>query len=197
MGRGGWRLKIERQLETRLEPPSRVDIRPELGQLVDLLPDDPEHDGHLRVTVAAPDDGWPSLVVTLGYFASGGFGADALLVPETARVLVGGGNRMICYHREAGRWWRERERVVEVGFWGLARHGEMILMEAELELAAWTSSGVHRWSAFVEPPWGYEVDGGIVRLDVMGKQSTLDLRTGLPIESQAGPVRRLIGRPRG
>jgi hypothetical protein len=51
-------------------------------------------------------------------------------------------------------------------------------MSAELELAAWTVSGVKLWTMFVEPPWSYEVTAGQILLDVMGVTSTFDLIRG-------------------
>jgi hypothetical protein len=69
-----------------------------------------------------------------------------------------------------------------VGFWAWRRHGEVVLMSAEIELAAWTLVGVMIWTMSVEPPWTYEVADGMVRLDVMGTISSF------PLES--GPVRR-------
>jgi hypothetical protein len=52
------------------------------------------------------------------------------------------------------------------------------MMAAELELAIWDVHGVKRWSTFVEPPWSYQVDGPLVRLDVMGISSSFPLATG-------------------
>jgi len=79
-----------------------------------------------------------ALSVTPAAEVSAGFGADALLVPETGRVFAGAGTRLICYCRDDGRWWRQWEHDLEAGgVWALARHGEMIVMGAELELGAW------------------------------------------------------------
>lgn len=44
-------------------------------------------------------------------------------------------------------------------------------MAAELELAAWTSSGEKLWTTVVEPPWSYQVFDDLVQLDVMGKNT--------------------------
>jgi len=51
-------------------------------------------------------------------------------------------------------------------------------MSAELELAAWSTSGVRLWTTFVEPPWTYEVTQGILHLDVMGSLSSFPLKEG-------------------
>lgn len=128
----GWTLEVTRSWAST-EPSADPDA--EHALMADLLPLGPDDDGVLRVAVVAPGEQAPSLVARLGYYASAGFGADALLVPETGRVFAGAGTRLICYCRADGRWWRQWEREVEVGFWGLARHGEMVVMDAELELA--------------------------------------------------------------
>jgi hypothetical protein len=53
-------------------------------------------------------------------------------------------------------------------------------MSAELELAAWDLRGNKLWSIFVEPPWGYTVDGEQLHLDVMGMKASFDLVGGPP-----------------
>ena len=58
------------------------------------------------------------------------------------------------------------------------RHGEVVLMSAELELAAWDLQGNKLWSAFVEPPWTYEVHGTRVALEVMGQRSDFNVTAG-------------------
>ena len=53
-------------------------------------------------------------------------------------------------------------------------------MSAELEIAAWTAEGTKLWSTFVEPPWSYEVNQGVLTLDVMG--------TIIPFPATTGPA---------
>jgi hypothetical protein len=55
-----------------------------------------------------------------------------------------------------------------------------ILLSAELELAAWDTDGRKLWTTFVEPPWGYTVEGDRVHLDVMGNKQSFTLRDGPP-----------------
>ncbi len=59
-----------------------------------------------------------------------------------------------------------------------ARHGDLIVLSAELELAAWDAEGQKCWSTFVEPPWAYKVSAGIIELDVMGDEVQLSTRRG-------------------
>ena len=99
-----------------------------------------------------------------------------LLVPDTGLLLIGAGVRLLEYDiRFPERLWEGR---AEFGFWAFARHGDVILMLDELELAAWTTESHKLWTVFVEPPWTYTVSGQTVTLDVMGQVRSLDLRTG-------------------
>ncbi len=120
---------------------------------------------------------WPFLVVTQRYSPSGsGFDPGALLVPETGVLFIGAGEHLLAYDLLTPRqlW----EDVADVGFWSWRRQGDIILMSAELELAAWDIHGRKLWTTVVEPPWDYDVRDGIVRLDVMGQKSSFDLRSG-------------------
>lgn len=166
----GWTLEIERGwldpdgLRPALELP--LPTRP---QLVDELPPGEYDLGVLRVSVAAPGETEPSVLVVLGYHRlDGDFGAGAILVPETGRLFVAGGSWAICYHRDGERWVREWEHEVHVMAWGLVRHGDWIVLSGELELVAWDLDGVRRLTAAVEPPWSYEIHDGQVRLDIDG-----------------------------
>lgn len=120
---------------------------------------------------------WPFLVVAQRYEpAGGGFNPGAILIPETCLLFIGAGSRLLAY--DLVRVKRTWEDVAEVGFWGWARHGDYIVMSAELECAAWNLYGKKVWTTFVEPPWDYSVMNDIVTLDVMGKQRSFPLETG-------------------
>lgn len=129
------------------------------------------------LTVSRAAEEWPFLVVAQGYHpAGGGFGPAVLLVAATQRLFVGAGERILAYDLTAPRrLWIDS---AESGLLGWAQHGEVILMSAELELAAWTTTGEKLWTTFVEPPWNMRVDGEQVRLAVMGSECTFALRTG-------------------
>ncbi|MFH0302972.1 hypothetical protein AAFX91_38600 [Bradyrhizobium sp. 31Argb] len=125
---------------------------------------------------------WPDLVVALRFSPGpeSGFCPGILLVPDRHLVFVGAGTSLLAYKLSpVRRLWRD---VADVGFWGWKRHGNIVLMSAELELAAWDVDGRKLWSTFVEPPWSYEVHGDRVELDVMGQKSNFPVATG--------PVRR-------
>lgn len=132
------------------------------------------------VAVARGDGrGWPFLVVAQRYSPAGhGFNPGVLIIPETQRMFVGAGARLLLYDLEApARLW---EDATDVGFWGWARHGDVVVMSAELELAAWDLHGRKLWSAYVEPPWDYALRGDVVVLDVMGNVTEFPLRDGPP-----------------
>lgn len=120
---------------------------------------------------------WPFLVVTQRFApAVAGFHPGCLLIPETNTLFLGAGTRLLCYHlAKPSRLW---EDVCDTGFWSWGLHGSIVLMSAELELAAWDVAGRKLWSRFVEPPWTYTVNADILRLDVMGDVSHLRLTTG-------------------
>jgi hypothetical protein len=131
---------------------------------------------------------WPFLIVIQRYAPAGcGFHPGVLLVLETHRLFVGAGRRLLGYDlsRPARLW----EDEADCGFWSWSRHGSVVLMAAELELAAWDVGGGKLWSRFVEPPWEFAVAGEVVAVDVMGVVSHVHLRTGQVAEPSAAANR--------
>jgi hypothetical protein len=119
---------------------------------------------------------FPFLVVTQYYKRPFAFAPAALLVPETRLLFLGVGERLLAYELDGPtRIW---EDMTDCGFWGWARHGDFIVMSAELEMAAWDIHGTKRWATFVETPWEYSVAEGIVHLNVMDRLSNFALDTG-------------------
>lgn len=130
----------------------------------------------LFVAVTQGVSDWPGVVVAQRFGADSGFHPGVCLVPETHLLLIGAGTRLLAYDLQRPcRLW---EDVADFGFWGWQRHGDVILMSAALELAAWDIQGRKLWSTFVEPPWSYTVNDEEVRLDVMGTKSAFPVRTG-------------------
>jgi hypothetical protein len=127
----------------------------------------------LFFAVSAPGE-WPELTVALTF--DPGFGPGFLLIPERRRLFVGAGTTLIAYELSPIR--RLWEATTNFGFWSWRQHGDIVLMSAELELAAWDVDGKKLWSTFVEPPWSYAVDGDTIKLDVMGTTSTFPVATG-------------------
>jgi hypothetical protein len=124
---------------------------------------------------------WPFIVVVQRYSPAGyGFYPGLLLVPEAHRLFVGAGRRLLAYDlSQPARLWEDQ---ADCGFWSWDRHGQVVLMAAELDMAAWDVSGRKLWSRFVEPPWEYSVAGEVVTVDVMGVVSRIQLRSGEPAE---------------
>jgi len=121
--------------------------------------------------------GWPFLVVAQKFWpAVAGFSPGVLMVPETRRLFIGAGERLLAYDIDGPRrLWEDR---ADTGFWHWHQHEDVVLMSAELEFAAWDTSGAKLWSMFVEPPWSYEIRGDQLQLDVMGVPSMFPIKTG-------------------
>jgi hypothetical protein len=142
--------------------------------------DDRTVSGYCFVGVKLELQDWPQLVVSQRFSPAGyGFAPGVLLVPSTGRLFIGAGTRLLGYRADDdGQWERSFVDEADVGFLSWRQHGDVVLMAAELELAAWTTSGEKLWRTFVEPPWSYEMVGDAVHLDVMGARSTFHKRTG-------------------
>ena len=86
------------------------------------------------VTIAAGND-WPLLVVAQRFDPCvAGFDPCVLLVPETKVLFVGAGTRLLAYSLSGPqRLWKD---MADTGFWSWQQHGNVVLMAAELELAA-------------------------------------------------------------
>jgi hypothetical protein len=138
----------------------------------------------LCVMVSGANSDWPVLVVALRFEPGprSSFHPGIMLLPDTDLVLIGAGTRLLAYGLSPPR--RLWEDTTDVGFWGWRRHGDLVLMSAELELAAWDLTGQKLWSTFVEPPWTYEIHDDRLILDVMGRKSNFDAKMG-----PAGSVR--------
>jgi hypothetical protein len=139
----------------------------------------------LVVTVERASEHWPPLVVTQRFYPGpeAGFQPGAFLVSEENVLFVGAGTRIVAYDVLAPRrlWVDE----ANTGFWCWKRHGDVVIMSAELEMAAWDTHARKLWTTFVEPPWDYRVVEGLVHLDVMGTKSMFPVATG-PQREAAG-----------
>lgn len=148
--------------------------RAALAEHIDLS----ESEGNTCYLSVAKQNMFAFLVVAQRYCPGlvGGFYPGALLVPETNILFIGAGERLLAYDLiEPKRIW---EDTADVGFWGWCRHGDVIIMLAELECAAWDIKGKKLWTTFVEPPWDYSVSGEMLHLDVMGKKTSFPLDKG-------------------
>jgi hypothetical protein len=159
-------------VRTALGFPAIVDEYRQRAALADRFPCESGDDDAtaLFVAVARPDEDWPSLVVTQCWGPSGpGFAPGVLVVPETGRVFIGAGGRLLCYRELGATWTRQWEaEAAWPGFWGWHLHGNVVLMAGEVELRAWTTAGEPLWAEAVDPPWSYRVTDGIVEIELDG-----------------------------
>ena len=139
--------------------------------------DDGDSPCFVGVSRTGHNDGWPFLVVAQTFSpASAGFNPGAILIAETDLLMVGAETRLLAFSLSPPSLLWEDD--TSFGFWGWERHGDIVVMAAELEMAAWDINGDKLWSRYVEPPWTYSVKEGNVRLDIMGYQSEFPLITG-------------------
>lgn len=132
----------------------------------------------LVVTVQRESEAWPGLVASQQFHPgpSSGFHPGVIVIPESGILFIGAGTRVLAYDmKERRRLW---EDTADFGFWSWNRRGDVVLMSAELELAAWDIRGRKLWSTFVEPPWSYKVNGDQLELDVMDTKSSFNLTNG-------------------
>jgi hypothetical protein len=116
------------------------------------------------------------LALKLTYEPAGGVYPSALLIPETRTLFIGAGESLIAYRLEPViRLWHDTN---DSGFHGWARYNNVIMMSAELEVAAWNIRGEKLWSMYVEPPYGYTVEKGIVYMDRMDEKLEFPLEAG-------------------
>ncbi len=159
----------------RTQPPAALEMLLDGADLSERFESDQDGD---FFAVSISQDGAGSLLTVTQRFSPSvpGFEPGVLIVPETHLAFIGAGERLLAYDLARGaRLW---EDAAEVGFWWWDQVGEVILMAAELELAAWSTAGRKLWTTFVEPPWSYWVDGGTLELDVMGNLHRFSLYTG-------------------
>jgi hypothetical protein len=128
------------------------------------------------IAVRKDGAGWPFLAVSLRCEVGFGFYPGVFLVPEHDLLLVGAKERLLAYDLTGpSRLWEDHTLC---GFWSWDRHGDIVVMSAELEVAGYSLRGERLWSRGVEPPWSYAVTDDVLRLDVMGAISEISLRTG-------------------
>ncbi|MCE9523733.1 MAG: hypothetical protein K8S25_15045 [Alphaproteobacteria bacterium] len=149
-----------------------IDMKPGGGRVLFVGVHDYERAGHTArkpiLTVAQTYTPWMA-----------GFDPGILIVPETERLFVGAGTRLLGYDLKApARLWEDQ---TDCGFWRWGRHQDWVWMAAELEFAVWSKTGEKLWSTFVEPPWDLTSVEGVVELDVMGVKMRRRLSDGAPL----------------
>lgn len=134
---GGYTLSIAEAWPERDEPGCAHAVLVErIATAMAAVGDAYGSDVHLEVRAATEWPTWPLLCVAQHYSPSSAAGCypGFLLVPETAILFIGAGERIVAYdlHGPVRRW----EDHTDAGFHDWQRHGELVVMSAELELAA-------------------------------------------------------------
>lgn len=158
--------------------PSIYDEYQKRAKLVELMSNDDTNAESLCYLSVAKGADWPFLMVVQRYFPGpeSGFHPGILLIPETPLLLIGAGKRLSAYTWDPPeKLWEES---VMGGFWGWERYKHLIILSAEIEMAAWDISGKKLWTAPVEPPWDYSIEGDTIHLNVMGQLSVFSLEHG-------------------
>lgn len=121
---------------------------------------------------------FPALAVSITYQGQrAGAAPSALLAAETGMLFVGAGKTLYGFDLNAPRllW----SRIVDSGFGCWSRQGDLILMSAVTEVAAWNLQGAPLWTTHLEPSCTYRVDQGMIHLDVINQPSTFSLAHGI------------------
>jgi hypothetical protein len=169
---GGWTIRVQQGLPAAYENYRRNAV---LLDEFDLADDEGDA---CFLAVTCGGEPWPRLVVAQRYSPAGfGFEPGVAFVPETAVLFAGAGTRLLAYtlRDRPRRLW---EDTADLGFWHWSAHPSVVLMAAEIELAAWTTDGEKLWTTFVEPPWSYQVAEDQVQLDVMGRKTEFPVSSG-------------------
>ena len=137
----------------------------------------PHEGGELCFVSVSNSQRWPFLIVAQRFdLAEAGFDPACLIVPDAHTLFVGAGRRVLGYRLDSPR--RLFEQTVDAGFWEWSRHGDVVLMVGELELAAFDIQGNPLWNMPLQPAWEYKVANGKVHLDVLGRRTAFALREG-------------------
>ncbi len=108
-----------------------------------------------------------------------GFEAGVMIVPETARLFIGVGERLLAYDLQSPtRIWEDSAHST---FWSWGRHEDYAWMAAELEFAVWMLDGTKLWSTPTSPPWTPAFSEGLVTLDDFDKKRTLRMADGTEV----------------
>jgi hypothetical protein len=171
--------------------PEYYEVYREKAKLVDEIDLDrvSSHSADLCFLAVQKEETWPFLVIAQRYAPSGLGGSypQALIIPETDILFLGAGERVLSYQLDPPeKIWQD---TAELGFHAFDRHGQYVIMCAELEVAVWTIQGKKQWSQFVEPPWIYRIEQETMYVDVMGHVFSFPLSTG------PGPIKKLWWHP--
>ena len=98
------------------------------------------------------------------------------LVESTGVMFYGCGESVCAYDMATGK--KLHHDITPYAFHSWGRHGDIVIMSGELEIAGYTLDGTKVWKATVESPWDYTVSGGKMATIVMGHRVEFPLTEG-------------------
>ena len=163
VGAGGFRVVMSN------DAPHGLDER---RVLVDRPSQD--EDREARYVLVHKAGGPPTLLV-VGR-AREGFGCGVHVAPDTGVLFFGCGESVCTYDMPTGR--KLHHDITPYAFHSWNRHGDVVVMSGELEVAGFALDGTKLWSAAVESPWDYGVSGANMYTLVMGHKVEFSLLDG-------------------
>jgi hypothetical protein len=106
-----------------------------------------------------------------------GFGCGVHIAQNTGVLFFGCGESICTYDMATGT--KLHHDITPFAFHSWNRHGDVIIMSGELEIAGFDADGTKLWSGAVESPWDYGVHGeDMMYTLVMGHRVEFPLRAG-------------------
>jgi hypothetical protein len=141
-----------------------------------VMVDRPSSDEDLeaRYVLVHRAGGAPTLLV-IGRVRAG-FDCGVHVVPDTGLMFFGCGESICVYDMATGR--KLHHDITPYAFHSWNRHGGIVLMSGELEVAGYSLDGSKLWAAPVESPWDYGVSGANMYTLVMGHRVEFPLVEG-------------------
>jgi hypothetical protein len=98
------------------------------------------------------------------------------IVEQTGVLFFGCSEAVCAYDIPTGK--KLYQDLTPYAFHSWARHGDVVVMSGELEVAGYALDGTKLWSATVESPWDYGVNGEKMYTLVMGHRVEFPLHEG-------------------
>lgn len=133
-----------------------------------------DDDREARYVLVHRPGGAPTMLV-IGHVREG-YGCGVHLVGDTGVMFFGCGEAVCAYDMASGT--KIHQDITPYAFHSWNRHGEVVVMSGELEVAGYALDGTKLWSGAVESPWDYGVAGEKMYTLVMGHRVEFPLREG-------------------
>jgi len=105
-----------------------------------------------------------------------GYGCGVHIVEETGVLFFGCGESICAYDIASGT--KLHQDITPYAFHSWSRHGDVVVMSGELEVAGYALDGTKLWLGAVESPWDFGVSGDKMYTLVMGHRVEFPLREG-------------------